>query len=296
MHESSRNNGTLDAVAPALFVLLWSTGFIAGKAGVADSGPLHLLLLRFIIASLLLGSAAVLAGARWPAPGRPLLHTVVAGLLVHAGYLGGVFTALRAGLGAGEVALIVGLQPILTAVCAASLLGEQVGRRRWIGLGLGLIGVLMVISPRLHGHPASLTGLPGLAPAIVGLLAISLGTVYQKRYCQQMDMRSGGAVQYAASALAVLALLVLAEPPDASSHLTWRLIAALTWLVLVLSVGAVGLLYRLLQRGSASRVTALFYLVPAVTALLGLLVFGESLTAVSALGMLLTIVAVALAR
>ncbi|MDE3010107.1 MAG: DMT family transporter [Pseudomonadota bacterium] len=282
----------LGRLAPAAFVLLWSTGFIAGKAGIADSGPLHFLFWRFVIVGLLLAGAAVLRRSPWPRPGWPAVHVAVAGLLVHAGYLGGVFTALRQGLGAGQVALVVGLQPLLTAVCAGWLLGERVGTRRWIGLGVGLAGVFLVLLPRLQSGPALHQGLPGLPAALLALLAISLGTVYQKRHCRGMDLRSGGAVQYLGCALLFWFLMGVDDP---APHWTPRFVLALSWLVLVLSVGAVGLLFHLLQRGAASQVASLFYLVPPVTVLMGMALFGEQLTGTGVLGMVLVVAAVALA-
>lgn len=279
-------------VAPLLFVLLWSTGFIAGKAGIADAGPLHFLAVRFAITSLLMAVAALAWRAPWPARGWPLLHVAVAGVLVHAGYLGGVFTALRLGMGAGQVALVVGLQPLLTAIGAGWLLRERVGARRWSGLAIGLAGVVLVLLPRLQSGTAWRQALPGLPAALLALFSISLGTLYQKRNCRGMDLRSGGAVQYL---VCCLLMLVLIGPDDPAPHWTLRFSLALAWLVLVLSVGAIGLLYRLLQRGAATQVASLFYLVPPVTTLMGMLFFGERLSGPSLLGMLLVVLAVALA-
>jgi drug/metabolite transporter (DMT)-like permease len=280
-----------DRYAPAAFVLLWSTGFIAGKAGIADAGPLHFLAIRFAVVAILLGATAVVMRAPWPARGWPMMHVVLAGLLVHAGYLGGVFTALRAGFGAGQVALVVGLQPLLTAVCAGWLLGERVGRRRWVGLLVGLLGVALVLLPRLRGGPDWRQALPGLPAAALALVSISLGTVYQKRYCRGMDLRSGGALQYLCCAALLFTLI---DDRDPAPVWTLRFTLALAWLALVLSVGAIGLLYRLLQRGAATRVASLFYLVPPVTVLMGMAWFGEQLSGLSALGMVLVVLAVAL--
>ncbi len=286
----------MNRIAPALFVLLWSSGFVAGKAGVADSGPLHLLLIRYLLASTLLLLAAGWSRAPWPATMRQTMWIALAGLLVHAGYLGGVFTALRAGFGAGEVALVVGLQPILTAAFAALWLGERLSWQRRAGLLLGLIGIALVLSPRLGAHRLSaLLQAPGLTAAVLALFSISIGTIFQKRFCADMDLRSGGAIQFATCAV-FTGLLLWCSPGDAPPQATLRLAFALAWLVLVLSVGAVGLLYRLLQRGAASQVTTLFYLVPVVTTALGMLLFGETLTPLAALGMLLTVSAVILAR
>jgi drug/metabolite transporter (DMT)-like permease len=273
-------------------VLLWSTGFLAGKAGVADSGPFHLVAIRFAIASVLLLSFALLTRAPWPKQSRDIFHIIIAGLLVHAGYIGAVFTALREGVTAGQIAMIVGLQPVLTALCASWLLKETVSLRRWIGLLTGLLGVGLVISPRLtHGFftPEALLGMPA---ALFALGSISMGTLYQKRFCQGMDLRSGGAIQYAASALIIFFLIGADDP---APQWTMRFIFALTWLVLVLSVGAIGLLYRLLEQGEASKVVTYFYLVPPVTTFFGVILFGESFTLLTAIGTVLVSIAVAVA-
>jgi len=282
----------LDRWAPAGFVVLWSTGFLAGKAGVADSGPMHFLLVRFVLVALLLLTVALLTRAPWPQSKREVIHIAVAGLLVHASYLGGVFTALRQGVSAGQIAMIVGLQPVLTALCAAWLLKERVGFKRWMGLLTGILGVGLVISPRLaHGLFTAEAEL-GMPAAFFALFAISIGTVYQKRFCQGMDLRSGGAIQYVVCAAAIALCIT---PNDPAPIWTLNFILALSWLVLVLSVGAIGLLYRLLAHGEASKVASYFYLVPPLTTLLGMVLFGETLTLASAVGTLLVSVAVALA-
>ncbi len=281
----------LDRFAPALFVLFWSTGFLAGKAGVADSGPFHLVAIRFAIASLLLLSIALLTRAPWPQRSQDILHIIMAGLLVHAGYIGAVFTALKEGVTAGQIAMIVGLQPLLTALCASWLLNEKVSARRWLGLLTGLIGVGLVISPRLAQGVFTAEAAIGMPAALFALCSISMGTIYQKRFCQGMDLRSGGAIQYAASALIIYFLI---GSDDAAPQWTAQFIFALSWLVLVLSVGAIGLLYFLLERGEASKVVSYFYLVPAITTLLGALIFGESLTLLTAIGTALVSLAVAI--
>jgi len=282
----------LDRFAPALFVLFWSTGFLAGKAGVANSGPFHLVAIRFAIASLLLLSIALLTRAPWPQRSQDILHIIMAGLLVHAGYIGAVFTALKQGVTAGQIAMIVGLQPLLTALCASWLLNEKVSARRWLGLLTGLIGVGLVISPRLAHGVFTTEAAIGMPAALFALCSISIGTIYQKRFCQGMDLRSGGAIQYAASALIIFFLI---GSDDATPQWTAQFIIALSWLVLVLSVGAIGLLYFLLERGEASKVVSYFYLVPAITTLLGALLFGESLTLLTAIGTALVSLAVAIA-
>ena len=282
----------LDRWAPALFVLLWSTGFIAGKAGVADSVPFHLVMIRFAIASVLLLSFALITRAPWPKQSRDILHIIIAGLLVHAGYIGAVFSALREGVTAGQIAMIVGLQPLLTALCASWLLKETVGFRRWLGLLTGLLGVGLVISPRLTHGVFTYEAALGMPAALFALCSISMGTIYQKRFCQGMDLRSGGAIQYAASALVIFFLIGADDP---APQWTARFIFALSWLVLVLSLGAIGLLYRLLEHGEASKVVTYFYLVPPFTTLLGAILFGESVTVITVIGTALVSIAVAIA-
>jgi drug/metabolite transporter (DMT)-like permease len=278
---------------PLAFVVLWSTGFLAGKTGVQDSGPLHFLFVRFLIVAVLLGLTALATRAPWPRSPRETLHIIVAGLLVHASYLGGVFTALHAGISAGQIAMIVGLQPILTAILAARLLKERISARRWLGLLIGLIGISIVIYPKLP-HDHSLPGIDsGLPAALFALLAITLGTIYQKRFCANMDLRSGGTLQYLACAL-VLPLFFDASDP--APHWSLSFILSLSWLVLVLSVGAIGLLYRLLARGAASQVASYFYLVPPTTVLFGVVLLGEPLTLITVLGALFVTVGVALAN
>lgn len=277
------------AAVPALFVLLWSTGFIGAKLGLPDAGPLTFLVLRMGLVSALLLAIALATGAPWPRSAWDAGHVVAAGLLVHGGYLGGVFSALHQGLSAGLVALIVGLQPILTALAATTMLGETVTGRQWAGLVLGLAGVALVVAGRIPGSGIDTIGV-GLA--ILALLSITAGTLYQKRFCAGMDFRSGGALQYAATGLALLPVAALTE----TLRVNWsgRFVFALAWLVLVLSVGAVSLLYWLLRRGEAARVASLFYLTPPTTAILAFVAFGERLAPMALAGMAVAVAGVAL--
>lgn len=277
------------ALVPALFVLLWSTGFLGAKLGLPHAEPFTFLGIRMAIASGLLLVFALATGATWPASWRAGLHIAVAGILVHAVYLGGVFTAIHRGLPAGISSLIVGLQPLLTAALAMVWLGERLRPRQWLGLVLGFGGVTLVLSGRLGSAAPDWAGLP---PVLAGLLGITLGTLYQKRYCAGMDLRTGGVVQYAATA----ALMLLGAALFESREVEWapEFIFALAWLVVVLSVGAVSLLYTLIRRGEASRVASLFYLTPPTTAALAWLLFDERLGPLALLGMAVTAVGVAL--
>lgn len=279
----------IDKLAPALFVLLWSTGFIGGKLGLPHAEPLTFLLWRMALVAVLLMGLAFWAKAPWPATRREAGHIALAGLMVHGAYLGGVFGALQHGLPAGTVALIVGLQPVLTALVAGPLLGERLRPLQWAGLGLGLIGVVAVVGEKLalrNGDGWSLV-LAGVA-----LIGITAGTLYQKRFCTDMDLRSGTAIQYAATGTLFALLAPWMETMQVDW--TWEFVFALGWLCLVLSVGAIFLLFMLIRRGAASKVASLFYLTPPVTALMGWALFGETLGPLALAGMAVTAAGVAL--
>ncbi len=278
------------AVFPALFVLLWSTGFIAAKFGLPHAPPLTFLLYRFVLVAGLMAVVAVVTGANWPRRRVDVVHVVISAWLVHGAYLGGVFIALAGGMPAGTIAMLVGLQPVLTVFLARAWLGERIVQRQWIGLALGLLGVWFVVR-----HKIDLAGdLRGLVPAAVALAGISIGALYQKRFCSHVDLRAGAAIQFSACALVFLPLVIVLDAPPV--RWTPQFAFALVWSVVVLSVGAISLLYWLLRHGAASNVARLFYLVPPVTALLAWIVFGEGLPAVAIAGMGLIALGVALAR
>lgn len=280
----------LNRLFPLLFVFLWSTGFIGAKYGLPYAEPLTFLLLRYSALVVLLSLLAMACRARWPRDWRQWLHLGIAGLLIHALYLGGVFMAISQGLPAGVVSLLVGLQPLLTAVFAGAIVSEYVSGRQWLGLGLGLTGALLVLSARLEGG----FGWAGVLPALLALLGITLGTLYQKRFCPHFDWRSGAAIQFGAAWLLTLPVAWLME--DFQVQWTGEFIFALGWLVLVLSVGAIGLLNQLIRSGSAVNVASLFYLVPPTTAVIAWLIFGETLTWVQLAGMAVAVTGVALVR
>jgi drug/metabolite transporter (DMT)-like permease len=278
------------SLIPPFFVLLWSTGFIAAKYGLPYAPPMSFLILRCLGAILFLLPAVVLTRAAWPR-GR-IHHVAAAGLLLQAGYLGGVWGAIKLGMPAGLSALIVGMQPILTAI-AAPLIGETVRPRQWLGLGLGLCGVGLVVAAKIHVN--------GLAPAaialcVLALLSITAGTLYQKRFCPQFDLRTGTVIQYAASALALLPFAVLLEgfgPRLENIHWTPQFLGALLWAILALSIGAIFLLFSLIRRNDATRVTSLLYLTPPTTALMAWLMFGEKLSLLGLAGMAVAVLGVA---
>jgi drug/metabolite transporter (DMT)-like permease len=277
------------AIMPALFVLLWSTGFVGAKYGLPYAEPFTFLLWRFMMVALLLLVAAFALRAPWPATRAEFGHIAVAGVLVHAAYLGGVFSAIHQGVSAGEVALIAGLQPVLTAAVAGPVLGERVSARQWAGFVLGFLGVMLVVSDRLAPGGA---GTIGYLAAFLALAGITTGTLYQKRFCSHMDLRSGAVIQFSASAVLMAVLAPLTE----SMVVNWsgEFIFSLAWLVLVLSLGAISLLYVLIRHGEAARVTSMFYLVPPVTALMAYALFGELLGIVALVGMGLVVIGVAL--
>ncbi len=276
-------------LVPAVFVLLWSTGFIGARLGMPHAEPLTFLALRFAVVGVLLGAVCLLARAPWPRSAREYGHLAVSGLLVQAGYLGGVFSAIDLGLSAGAAALIVGLQPLATACIAGPVLGERIGRLQWLGFALGLAGVLMVLGPRANATGATLAS---VGFATVALASITAGTVYQKRFASGMDLRTGSLVQFTAAALLLVPIALLTE----SRQVDWtgEFLFALGWLSVVLSLGAITLLNLLIRRGAASQVASLFYLTPGVTALVAWMVFGETLAPSGIAGMAVAAIGVAL--
>ncbi len=268
------------AAAPALFVLLWSTGFIGARFGLPYIEPLTFLAVRMLFVVAIIGAIALVANTRWPS-GAEVGHSLMAGAMVHGLYLGGVFTAIRQGVPAGISALIPGLQPILTSTIANRFMGEPVTHTQWVGLALGLGGVVLV----LHNHEMVAAGsIIGWLASFVSLIGITLGTLYQKRYCGGIDWRAGNLVQYVGAGT----LFWLGAFRFETRVINWsgELIFAMSWLVIVLSIGAVGLMYWLIRRSAATGFASLFYLVPAVTALLAFILFGERLDGLSILGML----------
>jgi drug/metabolite transporter (DMT)-like permease len=273
--------------APGVFVLLWASGFIGAKLGLPYAEPMTFLTVRMAAVVMVLGAIAALTRPRWP-DGRGLLHSAVTGLLVHGCYLGGVFVSIDHKLPAGLTALVVSLQPVLTATLANRLLGERVSARQWLGLALGIAGVYLVVQGRTEG------GAPPVAwvGATVGLIGITVGTLYQKRFGGGIDWRTGFFVQYAAAAL-LFALLALGFETR-QVQWTGEFLVALAWLVFVLSFGAIWLLYFLIRRQAATRVISLFYLTPPLTALMAWALFDERLVPLALVGMAVCVVGVAL--
>src|SRR5262245_14107328 len=274
--------------APVLFVLLWSTGFIGARYGLSYIEPLTFLAVRMFFVVLIMAAIAIIGGAK-PPHASEVGHSLVAGSLVHGLYLGGVFTAISQGVPAGISALIPGLQPILTSTIANRFMGETVTRVQWVGLVLGLLGVLLV----LHDRSIMLAGsVPGWVASFLSLIGITLGTLYQKRYCGSIDWRTGNLIQYVGAGV-LFALGALAFETRAIQW-TGERVFAMAWLVLVLSIAAVGLLYWLIRRSPATEFASLFYLVPVVTAFFAFILFDERLDSISMLGMVICAGGVAL--
>ena len=270
------------ALAPALFVVLWATGFVVARLSADHVEPLTFLSIRFPIAGVLFLGIALYQSAPWPNM-KHAMHAGIAGALLHGGYLGTIYWAVAHGMPAGVSALIVGLQPLMTAFLAAAILGEKISARHWLGLAVGILGVGLVVWPKLE--MANVAGITPLTTAlcIFGALSVSLGTVYQKRFATGLHLASGGTWQYVGASLVVLVGAALSENFGFdSSFEAWF---ALGWSVIILSLAAITLLMLLIRHGDVSRVSGLIYLVPAVAALATYVVFGETLVPMQILGM-----------
>ena len=281
---------------PAVFVLIWSTGFIVARYGMPYAPPFTFLLWRYVFSILCFLPWIVLARVAWPRDQRQVLHLAVTGMLMHAGYLGGVWAAVKAGMGSGLSSLIVGIQPVLTAIWLSTLSRDagqgSVSRRQWLGLLLGFAGLVMVVWRKLTlGTPLDHVTPVNMAWAVMALLAITTGTLYQKRFVQPCDVRTANTVQLMAAAL-VTVPLAWQEPEG--MHWNGQLMGAMAWSVLGLTLGGSSLLYLLIQRGAAATVASLMYLVPPTTALIAWVLFDEQITAITLLGTAITAVGVSL--
>ena len=279
---SKFSNAMLVAVAPALFVVLWATGFVVARLSAGHVAPIWFLALRFPIACIFMFCVALYQRASWP-DATHAFHASIAGAFIHGGYLAPIYWAVAHGLPAGVSALIVGLQPLITAFLAAWILGERIHQWHWLGLLVGLFGITLVISPKLH-----FAGIEGITPLTVGLalfgaLCISFGTVYQKRFATGIALATGGTWQYVGGSLvAVISAYFVEEFFFDHSHQAWL---ALGWAVIVLSIIAITLMMILIREGAVSKVSSLIFLVPAVAATMTYLLFGETLHLIQILGM-----------
>ena len=268
---------------PLLFIAMWSSGYVVGKLAVPYAGPFTLLAIRFGLASLVLLVVALAARAPWPASRRQFGHLVVVGLLIQALQFSGLYTALKLGVSAGESALIVGTMPVFTALGAALVFGERLGLKQWLGMAGGVLGVVLVVWHKLGSESA---GIGAYTAAMVALAGITLGTLYQKKFCAGMDLRTGGFVQLAVATLVALPLSLFVEGFDV--RWTPAMLFASGWLATVNSIGATSLLFIMMRKGEASKVASLFYLIPGVTALMAFGVLGETLSAMTLAGFLAT--------
>lgn len=288
---SGDKNAWLRAM-PWVFVLIWSTGFIVARYGMPHAPPMSFLAVRYALSILCFLPWIVLAGVKWPSDRRQALHLAVTGVLMHAGYLGGVWAAVKAGMGSGLSSLIVGIQPVLTAIWLTSVGGHHVSRRQWLGLLLGFAGLVLVVSRKFGaGGPGDSANWLNLSFAVMALFAITVGTLYQKRFVQPCDVRTANTVQLAAALVVTLPLALLE-----AETMRWNaeLAGAMAWSVLGLTLGGSSLLYMLIQRGAAASVTSLMYLVPPCTALIAWVLFAEPITATTIAGTALTAFGVSL--
>ena len=280
----------LKKITPGLFVFLWSTGFIGVKYGIPYAPPFYFIAIRMAIASLLLFIAISFLRRSQPLTRSILWPSTLIGLTLHGAYLGGCFFAVSRGMPAGVAALIVSLQPVLVSLFAAKYLNEPLKARAVLGLILGLVGLFVVVLPRINMTGDNAISLVAVAASVIGLLGGTSGTILQKKYGGAIPTLAGTSIQYAATALVLLVLALLFEEPN----ITWspEFIGALTWLVLALSFGAILLLFFLLSHGSAASVSSLYYLVPAVTAIIAYFMFDEHISVISLIGTAITVVGV----
>lgn len=283
------DSAALLRLMPVVFVLIWSTGFVVARFGMPHAPPLGFLSVRYGLSILAFLIWVIWSRAAWPQGHRQWLHLSVTGILMQAGYLGGVWVAVKGGLGAGMAALLVGLQPILTALWLSASGGpHRVAGRQWLGLALGLAGLVLVVGHKMQLGEATAAN---VAAGLFALASITVGTLYQKRWVQPCDVRTANTVQQLA-ALAVTLPLALLEGGSVELHP--ELVGAMAWSVMVLTLGGSSLLYLLIQRGAATAVTSLMYLVPPTTALMAWVLFGEDLSASVLVGLVLAAAGVAL--
>jgi drug/metabolite transporter (DMT)-like permease len=284
------STGLLTRLAPPVFVLIWATGFIVARVVAPYAEPLTFLLVRYLLAILVLGLLVLAARAPLPKTARDWRNSLIAGVLLHGLYLGGVFWSVKHGLPAGISALVAGLQPLVTGLLAVPLLGEKVSFRRWVGIGIGFVGASLVVLPKLGDG-----GVPPLALGVclLGMLSITLGTIWQKRTGGALDLRVNAVIQYIGAAAVTAPMVLLTE--HGRMDLTWPLLGALAWAVLGLSIGAIGLLLYLIRQGAVVGVATLLYLVPPVAALMAFGLFGETLSLIQMVGMVCAALGVAVA-
>ncbi|MES1926238.1 DMT family transporter [Salinisphaera sp. T31B1] len=281
-----------ERMLPLVFVGLWSTGFIAARLVAPYADPLTFLSYRYVLSAAAFMVIAISQGAPWPQGARAWANALLAGVLLQGVYLGGVFWSVRHGLPAGIAALIVGLQPLLTALLAFPLLGETVGSRKWVGIVLGFAGALMVLGPQLQMGTLAVSAGP-LVASVAAMLGITLGTIWQKHIGAAADIRTGAATQFIGAAAITIPIALSTEA--GRFEMVWQSWVGLLWSVFGLSVGAISLLLFMIRRGSVASVASLFYLVPPVVAVFAYLLFDETLDALQITGMVVAALGVATA-
>lgn len=278
----------MNRMFPALLVVLWSTGFIGARMGMPHAEPFSFLSLRFLLALVLLAGLAALARAPWPG-WRLAVHSIIVGFLLHGINLGAVFWTIDRGMPAGVSAMILGLQPITAAVLAGFVLDERLSARHWIGLLIGILGLVLVLAPKLEFGDTGITPL-NIALSIFGMLGLTFGTIYQKKFATTAPLRTGAFWQYVGALLPMVLLALVFE--DFVFDWNGELIFAFGWLTLVLSIGAVFLLMVLIKDIGIAKVSSLFYLVPASTAVIAWAMFGETLSMLQLTGMVIAAIGV----
>ena len=279
---------------PGVFVVIWSTGFIVARYGMPHAPPMSFLAVRYALSILCFLVWIAVARVRWPIDRQQWLHLAVTGVLMHAGYLGGVWAAVKAGMGSGLSALIVGIQPVLTAIWLSAVGGQagRVSQRQWFGLALGFLGLVLVVSRKFGaGGPGDQANALNLSFAVLALFSITAGTLYQKRFVKPCDVRSANTVQLGAALLVTFPLALMEAE---SMRWTGELVGAMAWSVLGMTLGGSSLLYLLIQRGAAAQVSSLMYLVPPCTAVIAWVLFGEPISAITVAGIALTALGVSL--
>lgn len=290
---SSPPTGDLAArMAPPVFVFLWATGFVVARLVAPWADPLTFLMVRFVAAAACLALLAFAVQAPWPASRIAWRNGLIAGVLLHGGYLGAVFWAIKQGLPAGISALLAGLQPLVTGLLVGPFLGEEVSRRRWLGIAVGFVGAFLVIAPKLGAAD-------GFAPvtvlvSLLGTVSITLGTIWHKRTAVGVDLRTNAVAQFIGAGIVIAPLALLLE--EGRLDPTPELIFGLFWAVFGLSIGAIGLLLLLLRRGAVAGVASLLYLVPPASALMAYPLFGETLSPIQIAGMIVAAAGVAIAN
>lgn len=281
---------SLDRLAPAIFVLLWSTGWVVAKFGAIVSEPLTFLSIRYLVAAVLFAGLCLVSGVSWPRDRRTIVHAVVSGAFLHGFYLGAVWWAIGEGVPAALSSIIAALQPLMTALAAPFFIGERLSRKQKIGLGLGFLGVLLAVLPKFFGHGASAIPAFALVINMLGMAAVTYGTIYQKQYLPTGDIRAIATLQYVGALIVTVPFALGME----SLHVDfgWAFVALLVWSVLGISMGAILLLLYLLRRGQVSRAASLIYLVPPIAALQAAAIFGEELTIPMILGTAIVVVGV----